>query len=95
MKILETPRDALQGLSDFIPTDKKIKSLNEILKVGFDIVDIGSFVSGKAIPQFRDMKEVIEGIDISESKSDIFILLSFKYFKTSPIIQLLMVFGLL
>jgi len=74
MKILETPRDALQGLSDFIPTDKKIESLNEILKVGFDIVDIGSFVSGKAIPQFSDMIEVIEGIDISESKSDIFIL---------------------
>ncbi len=74
MKILETPRDALQGLPDFIPTDKKIESLNEILKVGFDIVDIGSFVSGKAIPQFRDMKEVIEGLDISESKSELFIL---------------------
>ena len=76
MKILETPRDAIQGLHTFIPTAKKIETLNAILKVGYDIVDIGSFVSDKAIPQFRDMREVIEKIDISNSQSGIFILVA-------------------
>ena len=74
MKILETPRDAIQGLRTFIPTHKKIETLNAILNVGYDIVDIGSFVSDKAIPQFRDMREVIDGIDIPPSKPEIFIL---------------------
>jgi hydroxymethylglutaryl-CoA lyase len=76
MKILETPRDAIQGLNTFIPTTKKIETLNALLKVGFDIVDVGSFVSDKAIPQFRDMREVLEKIDLSDSKSDIFILVA-------------------
>jgi len=76
MRILETPRDAIQGLPDFIPTKKKIELLNELLKVDFDIVDVGSFVSDKAIPQFRDMKEVLESIDIADSKSEIFILVA-------------------
>ena len=76
MKILETPRDAIQGLHTFIPTAKKIETLNAILQVGYDIVDVGSFVSDKAIPQFRDMREVIEKIDISNSKSGIFILVA-------------------
>ncbi len=76
MIILETPRDAMQGLPGFIPTQKKVEALNEILRVGFDIVDIGSFVSDKAIPQFADMNEVIAGLDISGSDSDIFILVA-------------------
>ena len=54
MKIIECPRDAMQGLSEFIPTHKKIVYLNQLLKVGFDTIDFGSFVSPKAIPQMRD-----------------------------------------
>ncbi len=76
MKILETPRDAMQGFSHFIPTDKKTKLINAILKVGFDIVDIGSFVSPKVIPQFADFNQVIDRLDYDNSKSDIFVLVA-------------------
>ncbi|HRE68294.1 MAG TPA: hydroxymethylglutaryl-CoA lyase [Cyclobacteriaceae bacterium] len=69
MKIIECPRDAMQGLSEFIPTHKKIVYLNQLLKVGFDTIDFGSFVSPKAIPQMRDTAEVLEGLDLSETKS--------------------------
>ena len=54
MKIVECPRDAMQGLAEFIPTDKKVDYLNLLLQVGFDTIDFGSFVSPKAIPQMRD-----------------------------------------
>lgn len=69
MKIIECPRDAMQGLSEFIPTHKKIVYLNQLLKVGFDTIDFGSFVSPKAIPQMRDTAEVLEGLDLSVTKS--------------------------
>jgi hydroxymethylglutaryl-CoA lyase len=62
MKIIECPRDAMQGLSEFIPTQQKILYLNQLLKVGFDTIDFGSFVSSKAIPQMRDTVEVLKGI---------------------------------
>lgn len=64
VRIIECPRDAMQGIKDFIPTENKIKYINSLLKVGFDTIDFGSFVSAKAIPQMCDTAEVIEGIDL-------------------------------
>lgn len=67
MKIIECPRDAMQGLHDFIPTAQKIKYINQLLKVGFDTLDMGSFVSPKAIPRMRDTQEVIKNLDLSDT----------------------------
>jgi hydroxymethylglutaryl-CoA lyase len=69
MKIIECPRDAMQGIHDFIPTDKKVAYINSLLKVGFDTIDVGSFVSPKAIPQMKDTAEVLGKIDLSGTKS--------------------------
>lgn len=69
MKIIECPRDAMQGIDEFIVTESKIRYINQLLKVGFDTIDFGSFVSAKAIPQMRDTKEVLAGLDLSSSKS--------------------------
>lgn len=69
MKIIECPRDAMQGIDEFIVTDDKIRYINQLLKVGFDTLDFGSFVSAKAIPQMRDTKEVLAGLDVSATKS--------------------------
>lgn len=70
MKIIECPRDAMQGLHTFIPTQEKVRYLNQLLKVGFDTIDFGSFVSPKAIPQMRDTVQVIPqlALDGTESK---------------------------
>jgi len=68
LKIIECPRDAMQGLHDFIPTDVKVDYINSILDCGFDTVDFGSFVSPKAIPQMRDTAEVLELLKPSDSK---------------------------
>ena len=64
VKLIECPRDAMQGWKNFIPTEKKIEYINSLLKVGFDTIDFGSFVSAKAIPQMADTKEVIGNLDI-------------------------------
>lgn len=69
MKVIECPRDAMQGIDEFIVTDDKIRYINQLLKVGFDTIDFGSFVSAKAIPQLRDTKEVLAGLDVSATKS--------------------------
>jgi len=69
MKIIECPRDAMQGLPEFIPTDKKVLYLNQLLKVGFDTLDFGSFVSPKAIPQMRDTAEVLGRLDFKKSQT--------------------------
>lgn len=69
MKIIECPRDAMQGIDEFIVTEKKIRYINQLLKVGFDTIDFGSLVSAKAIPQMRDTKEVLAGLDLSNTKS--------------------------
>ena len=69
MKIIECPRDAMQGLHDFIPTETKVNYINQLLKVGFDTIDFGSFVSPKAIPQMRDTAEVLAGLNLSETRS--------------------------
>ncbi len=70
VKIIECPRDAMQGIkSHFIPTEAKAKYINSLLKVGFDTIDFGSFVSPKAIPQMRDTAEVLSKLDLSTTKS--------------------------
>lgn len=69
IQLVECPRDAMQGLHDFIPTDKKIKYINQLLKVGFHTIDFGSFVSPKAIPQLVDTTEVLAQLDLSNTKS--------------------------
>jgi hydroxymethylglutaryl-CoA lyase len=69
VKLVECPRDAMQGWPDFIPTGKKIAYLDALLQVGFDSLDFGSFVSHKAIPQMADTKQVIEKINPGNSKT--------------------------
>jgi len=69
MKLIECPRDAMQGIHEFIPTEKKVAYINSILKCGFDTVDFGSFVSPKAIPQMADTAAVLEQLDLSNTKS--------------------------
>lgn len=67
MKITETPRDAMQGIAEFIPSHIKAGYLNSLLKVGFDVIDFGSFVSPKAIPQLSDTAQVVKMLDLSET----------------------------
>ncbi|PCJ23811.1 MAG: hydroxymethylglutaryl-CoA lyase [Flavobacteriales bacterium] len=69
VKIIECPRDAMQGLHDFIPTDVKAAYISQLLKVGFNTIDFGSFVSPKAIPQLKDTAEVLNQLDLSTTKS--------------------------
>lgn len=69
MKIIECPRDAMQGISEFIPTDIKGTYINQLLKVGFDTIDFGSFVSPKAIPQLKDTAEVLAQLDLENTNS--------------------------
>lgn len=69
MKLIECPRDAMQGLTDFIKTDDKVRYINQLLKVGFDTIDFGSFVSPKAIPQMRDTAEVLARLEWQDSSS--------------------------
>ena len=65
IELIECPRDAMQGWKHFIPTGKKVAYLNQLLKCGFDVLDFGSFVSAKAIPQLADTKEVLPQLDLS------------------------------
>ena len=69
IKLVECPRDAMQGWHEFIPTVDKIRYLNTLLKVGFHTIDFGSFVSPKAIPQMADTIEVLENLDLSNTTS--------------------------
>lgn len=69
LKIIECPRDAMQGWHDFIPTEKKIAYQNLLLQCGFDTLDFGSFVSPKAIPQMRDTADVLKGLDLQNTKT--------------------------
>ena len=69
MKLIECPRDAMQGIHEFIETEKKVAYINSILKCGFDTVDFGSFVSPKAIPQMRDTAHVLEQLDLNSTSS--------------------------
>tara|TARA_B100000809_G_scaffold66180_1_gene62874 strand:- start:230 stop:1081 length:852 start_codon:yes stop_codon:yes gene_type:complete len=69
VKLIECPRDAMQGLHDFIPTTSKATYINQLLKVGFDTIDFGSFVSPKAIPQLKDTAAVLNLLDLTSTKS--------------------------
>ena len=69
LKLIECPRDAMQGWKTFIPTEKKVEYINSLLKVGFDTIDFGSFVSSKAIPQMADTKEVLKGLQVDKLKT--------------------------
>lgn len=69
IKLIECPRDAMQGIKTFIPTHKKIQFIQAILRCGFDTIDFGSFVSPKAIPQMTDTAEVLAGLDLSATQS--------------------------
>lgn len=71
MKIVECPRDAMQGMERFIPTDIKVRYLNSLLEVGFDILDFGSFVSAKVIPQMADTREVLTQLNWAASKTEL------------------------
>ena len=69
IKIIECPRDAMQGIKAFIPTDRKVAYIQSLLRVGFDTIDFGSFVSPKAIPQMQDTAEVLASLDLSKTES--------------------------
>lgn len=69
VKIIECPRDAMQGIKAFIPTEKKVAYIQSLLRVGFDTIDFGSFVSPKAIPQMQDTAEVLAQLDLSATQS--------------------------
>ena len=69
VKIIECPRDAMQGIKEWIPTSHKVRYLQSLLQVGFDTLDFGSFVSPKAIPQMQDTAEVLNRLDISQTQT--------------------------
>lgn len=69
VKIIECPRDAMQGIKQFIPTSQKVQYIQSLLRVGFDTIDFGSFVSPKAIPQMVDTAQVLQQLDLSTTKS--------------------------
>ncbi|WP_299185705.1 hydroxymethylglutaryl-CoA lyase [uncultured Aquimarina sp.] len=71
VKIIECPRDAMQGIKDFIPTEKKVQYIQSLLRCGFDTIDFGSFVSPKAIPQMVDTAEVLSKLDLSTTESEL------------------------
>jgi len=69
IKLIECPRDAMQGIKEFIPTEKKVDYIQALLRCGFDTIDFGSFVSPKAIPQMKDTAEVLANLDLSKTQS--------------------------
>ncbi|MBP1841390.1 hydroxymethylglutaryl-CoA lyase [Formosa algae] len=69
VKVIECPRDAMQGIKAFIPTERKVQYIQSLLRVGYDTIDFGSFVSPKAIPQMVDTAEVLEQLDLSKTVS--------------------------
>lgn len=71
MTLVECPRDAMQGWPSIIPTAKKIDYLNSLLRVGFDVLDFGSFVSPRAIPQMADTAEVLAGLHLKGVKTEL------------------------
>lgn len=69
VKIIECPRDAMQGIKDWIPTEAKLQYVQSLLRCGFDTIDVGSFVSPKAIPQMVDTAELLSKLDLSKTES--------------------------
>ena len=78
IKIIECPRDAMQGIKSFIPTQMKIDYIQSLLRVGFDTIDFGSFVSPKAIPQMQDTAEVLANLDLSQTNSKLLAIIANK-----------------
>ena len=78
IKIIECPRDAMQGVKMFIPTQKKVAYIQSLLRVGFDTIDFGSFVSPKAIPQMQDTAQVLELLDLSQTQSKLLAIIANK-----------------
>ena len=78
VKITECPRDAMQGIKEFIPTEQKIAYINSLLKVGFDILDFGSFVSPRAIPQLSDTAQVVAGLNLQETNTKLLAIVASK-----------------
>jgi hydroxymethylglutaryl-CoA lyase len=78
VKIIECPRDAMQSIKTFIPTNTKLSYLQSVVDVGFDVVDIGSFVSAKAIPQLSDTSIIVDSIDLSNSNSELLVIVANK-----------------
>jgi len=76
VKLIECPRDAMQGWQHFIPTEKKIEYVNSLVKIGFDTIDVGSFVSSKAIPQMADTSEVIKNADLRNTKTKLLVIVA-------------------
>ncbi|NNL15177.1 MAG: hydroxymethylglutaryl-CoA lyase [Flavobacteriaceae bacterium] len=76
VKIIECPRDAMQGIKQFIPTDKKVQFIQSLLRVGFNTIDFGSFVSPKAIPQMVDTAEVLSKLDLSKTTSKLLVIVA-------------------
>jgi len=79
IKIIECPRDAIQGIKKFIPTEEKIKSTQDLLNLGFDTIDFGSFVSHKAIPQMKDTDEVLEALDLTNTDTKLLAIVANTY----------------
>jgi len=69
VRITECPRDAMQGLKDFVPTEVKTSYIQTLLEVGFDVLDFGSFVSPKAIPQMQDTEDVLSSLNLEQSQT--------------------------
>lgn len=86
LKLIECPRDAMQGLKPFIPTEKKANYLNQLLQVGFDTLDFGSFVSPKAIPQMRDTAEVLNLLDLSTTSTKLLAIVANKRGATDAVV---------
>lgn len=78
IKIIECPRDAMQGLHDFIPTEKKVAYINVLIKAGFNTIDFGSFVSPKAIPQMSDTAEVLSQLNLEGSSTQLLAIIANK-----------------
>lgn len=78
IKLIECPRDAMQGIKTFIPTDKKLRYLQSLLNCNFDVLDIGSFVSPKAIPQMQDTAEVLDALDFSNTTTELSVIVANK-----------------
>ena len=76
VKIIECPRDAMQGIKQFIPTEQKVQFIQSLLRVGFDTIDFGSFVSPKAIPQMSDTAEVLSKLDLSKTTSKLLVIVA-------------------
>lgn len=76
IKVIECPRDAMQGIKSFIPTKRKVQYIQSLLRVGFDTIDVGSFVSPKAIPQMVDTAEVLSQLDLKKTISKLLVIVA-------------------